>query len=631
MKKIIYLLGLLVFLTVSLRGQTPALNYSKQYAYGYDAVYTGDWRFVPSNITCSDAYVIDSINNKSFSNMSILSMASAGCFIKFKIPAWSPIVMVTFTIDDTDGFSTTLTESINSTNGTDGTWTNIPFFFQNWEYHSNTAQNLTFQTIGSDRWVNLFFAGPISGQLQIKDVGFFKLNTKPWLRNDIWLALGASLENGAIETTAANLYAREKWGRDPLVINLGFSGKTVQFLVDSMQQYLNANSYAGIASVHIAGNNVSNTRPYSSTTLEERESIINGSINIIGQLEQAGIIPIYSRVSFRRYTESPSVEDGVYEENGSLPYNTHIIDSIIKIHNPRAYDFVNDIPILDYYGHTMLDSTGLNIDGIHLNTEGQENWLKYTIDVVGEYYYNHTKADTLYYRTWVENCIHFIGIAETSRANADIVRAEYYVGKLPTGTQKTTFQDRIDDINCVDCSITTVYVNVGFNTLTNWNVINTRTAGYSMSNLINDAGGATTIGLKTTSGWTTDAGYSSSGMNTGSNSGYFPDLVLAQGWYARSVLKDLTFTGLDPAKTYTIEIVPSNNAVGKRLSSYTIGATTIAVDGESNTSNYARFQNISPNGSNEIIIEIRNGELIDPVNESSGYGYVNGLKIYWSN
>ena len=307
------------------------------------------------------------------------------------------------------------------------------------------------------------------------------------------------------------------------------------------------------------------------------------------------------------------------------------MDSVIKIHNPRAFDFVNNIPILDYYGHTMIDSTGLNVDGIHLNTAGKQSWLEYSIDVVGEYVYNHTKADTLYYRTWIENCIYFIGIAETNRLNADIVAAQYYVTKLPAGTQKTTFQNRIDAIDCSDCSLTNVYVNFGANTLTNWNTFSTRTAGASLSNLINDGGGATTIGIKTTSGWTTDAGYSSSGMNTGSNSGYFPDAVLSQGWYARAVQKDITFTNLDLGKTYTIELLPSNNAVGKRLTSYTIGSTTIGVDGELNTSNIARFENISPNASGQIIIQIMNGSVLDPTNESSGYGYVNGIKIIWSN
>lgn len=611
--------------------QSPAQLHQKQYAYGYDAAYTGDWRFVPGNITCSETYAIDSITNKSFFDFEILSSDDLPSYIKFKIPAWSPVVMVTFTIDDSDGFGHSFLQSTNSTNGTDGTWSNIPFFLQNWEYHSSTAQNLTFETSGTDRWVYLYFTNSATGTLQIRDVGFFKLNTKPWLRNDIWLAFGASLVSSAFNTTEANLYAREQFGTDPLIINLAYPGKTTQYLVDSIQQYLDANKYAGYAFIHMGGNNVSNTRPWSSTTAGERESLIDGTINVIGQLEREGILPIYGRLSFRRYPDAPSVQDGVYEENGSLPYNIHGIDSVIKIHNPRAFDFENNIPMLDYYGHTMLDSTGLNVDGIHLNTDGKRHWMEYSVRVVGEYVYNHTKADTLYYRTWIENCIYFIAIAETSGTNADIVTAQFYVDKLPAGAEKTTFQNRIDAITCIDCDITQVYVNLGSNTLTNWNTFSVRTAGASLTNLIDDGGGATTIGITTTSGWTTDAGYSSSGMNTGSNAGYFPDLALSQGWYARGVLKDLTFTGLDVGKTYTIELLPSANSVGKRLTSYTIGGTSIGVDGELNINNVARFQNIVPNGSGQIIIQIRNGELIDPVNESSGYGYVNAVKIYWSN
>ena len=46
-KLIIYFVAMLMYLTINALAQTPALNYSKQYAYGYDAVYSGDWRFIP--------------------------------------------------------------------------------------------------------------------------------------------------------------------------------------------------------------------------------------------------------------------------------------------------------------------------------------------------------------------------------------------------------------------------------------------------------------------------------------------------------------------------------------------------------------------------------------------------------
>jgi len=610
--------------------QTPALNYAKQFAR-YDAVYKGDWRFVPSNMTATDSYILDSITNKSFSAFVEITTGSASCFLNFKIPANSQKILTTFTIDDSDGFIKSFTESTNSTNGTDGTWTDIAFTFQNWEYHDATTQLLNFEPSITDRWIKLLWTNSASGTLQIKDVGVFKLNTRPEARNDYWLALGASIMNSAINTTEANLYAREMYGQDPLIVNLGYPGKTIAYLADSLYKMLDANPDAGYSFVHMGGNDVSNTRPWSTVAPAVKEDFINNTKSVMVQLDEADIINFYGRISYRRYIDAPSVEDGVYEELGSLPYNEHTMDSLIPIYNKRAYHSDGQgKPVLDYYGHNWIDSAYLNVDGIHLATEGKVSWREYSVEIVGDYIYNYVKTDTLYYTTWLEYCDITVSLAESSTLNADIVNSQYYVTKLPDGTDKTNFQVRIDAIICSDCSVTNVYVNIGFfgtgGDPGNWNEFQSRVVGNNETALIDDGGGVTAIAIKSTSGWDTDgAGYNSSGIETGDNSGIFPDAVMGKGFYVRGIDKDFTFYNLDNTKTYTIEIVGNDNLdASNKISTFTIGGTSIDVNASLNSTLSATFTNLSPDGNDEIIINTKSSV-------TNGYGYINGIKIKWSN
>lgn len=613
--------------------RTPANTYKSQFTFGYDSIYTGDWRFIPSNISTSSVSINSGITNKYFTSSNLLTNTGETCYLNFMIPANSPIIMITFTIDDSNGFDTGFTISYDSSNGIDGNWSNIPFFLQNAEYHNNINQNIIFETKTGNTYVNLQWINSYtSGTLIIKDIGIFKLNTKKYLKNDIWLAMGASLQYAAFDTTIANNYARNKFNRDPLIINMGYPGKTIEYLRDNLQNTLNNNPYASVIFIHSGGNNVSNLRPFSTSSQESLNSIRDSLKRILLDLDKKDIISIVGRISFRNYPDEPIVDDGVYEENGSLPFNENIIDIIIKNYSKRTYDSYNDIGILDLYGLMFLNLETLNPDGIHLSSEAVTIWSEYCIDVVGDYVYNKIKSPPLFYRTWLESCEYYTTIAESSGLYLDITTAQNYVSRLPDGSNKNSFQTRIDNIICVDCNIVKVYMNFGSQNLTGWNTFPGRNSGTTLTSLIDNASNITSIALKINSAWNLDgAGLTTSGYQTGNNSGYFPDLVLSSGWYSRDVEKDLTFYNLDSGKTYNIKLLPSVSTAGKRLTSYRYNSNYIYIDAENNYLNYASFNNISPDINNEIQIFIRNAALYDPVNESSGYGYVNGLEISWNN
>jgi len=101
------------------------------------------------------------------------------------------------------------------------------------------------------------------------------------------------------------------------------------------------------------------------------------------------------------------------------------------------------------------------------------------------------------------------------------------------------------------------------------------------------------------------------GAVTGSNSGIVPDLVLKSCWYNYSTKysgKDNIYvTGLNPAKTYTLQLVASRSmgAAAPKYGAWHInGGTELLQNAYNNTSVQTSVTGVSPDGSGKIRLAV---------------------------
>lgn len=139
----------------------------------------------------------------------------------------------------------------------------------------------------------------------------------------------------------------------------------------------------------------------------------------------------------------------------------------------------------------------------------------------------------------------------------------------------------------------------------------------SYPNLFETAGTPTSIGMRMIGRWD---GANSSGMNTGTNSGPVPDIVMGTCWYVNTYSPTLRLNNLDPSYAYNLIFMGSRDGGGNRTTHYRAGGQTVSLDAAYNSSNTVRIDNLSPNADGEIDIEIWK-------DAAASYGYLNALTI----
>lgn len=184
------------------------------------------------------------------------------------------------------------------------------------------------------------------------------------------VALGASIINGTFSSDVSNLQNSVFYGLSGTPLDeQGVSGDDVSDLLLRLPAILT--TYDGVENVvfvmHIGGNNVTDTRPYSAATLAELQGISTGINQIIGLIEAAGHKLFMASISYRYYDDGSASE-----EDGSLPYNQNIIEPIIKNRLPDSWDFVKNKPRFDMYNWTKDNPDLMSADGVHPTTLGYE-------------------------------------------------------------------------------------------------------------------------------------------------------------------------------------------------------------------------------------------------------------------
>ena len=171
-------------------------------------------------------------------------------------------------------------------------------------------------------------------------------------------------------------------------------------------------------------------------------------------------------------------------------------------------------------------------------------------------------------------------------------------------------------------------VNIAFNSATTtqapfpWNnLANVPELGYTWNNFINDLGQPTNIGMiESGDGW---AGiYNAGGVNTGNNSGIFPDnammnsYVLFPGQHGK-----VTVTGLNLSKAHDFYFFASVVGTYDGSSIYTVNGRTTVLNGTLNQTKTMPLFNIVPDGAGQADIDV------DPYTSNSQFGMLNVLQI----
>jgi predicted esterase len=153
--------------------------------------------------------------------------------------------------------------------------------------------------------------------------------------------------------------------------------------------------------------------------------------------------------------------------------------------------------------------------------------------------------------------------------------------------------------------IYSVYIN--FNRQNNagspWN--NTARApelGRVFSNLRNDLGNSSGINMTIVENFNGD---NPDGMNTGNNSGIYPDNVLRSSWWVDAGFSaTLKFSNLNQNLNYSFVFLGSRNGAGERTSVYTIDGKSVSLNAAFNTTKTVQLNNVRPDENGEVYLTV---------------------------
>lgn len=112
------------------------------------------------------------------------------------------------------------------------------------------------------------------------------------------------------------------------------------------------------------------------------------------------------------------------------------------------------------------------------------------------------------------------------------------------------------------------------------------------------------------------------GMNTGNNSGIYPDNVISSSWWCdNGVTAKMKFTGLNQSQNYTFVFFGSRDGAGNRTSNYTINGKYVSLNAAFNTTNTVQLENVKPDENGEVILEVSLGA-------GSTYAYLGAVVIH---
>ncbi|UII25515.1 fibronectin type III domain-containing protein [Fulvivirga maritima] len=134
-----------------------------------------------------------------------------------------------------------------------------------------------------------------------------------------------------------------------------------------------------------------------------------------------------------------------------------------------------------------------------------------------------------------------------------------------------------------------------------WNNLSSSpSSGTSYNNLTNAENQNSGIGISVGTGW---SGSNNNGVTSQNNTLMFEDNVFHTAWET-SGTGTVTLTGLDPAKSYNINVLASINTYVDHSGNYTISGNTETFNASYNNSSTINFEGLTPSGTGEITLTV---------------------------
>ncbi|HUP12435.1 MAG TPA: carbohydrate-binding protein [Niastella sp.] len=117
------------------------------------------------------------------------------------------------------------------------------------------------------------------------------------------------------------------------------------------------------------------------------------------------------------------------------------------------------------------------------------------------------------------------------------------------------------------------------------------------------------------------SGYNPGGMNTGNNSGVYPDNVMRSMYYnSPGQVAKLLFSGLSLNHKYSFVFFGSRAGTGDRTGVYKIGTQQVSLNASNNTTQTVQIDNVVPDQNGNVVVEISLGS-------TAMFAYLNSVVI----
>jgi hypothetical protein len=410
--------------------------------------------------------------------------------------------------------------------------------------------------------------------------------------------------------------------------------------------------------VHIGGNDVTGGRPWPG----DGTALSNNLEAIFYTIRSLGMEPVISRISFRAYTNDPAVVVGgviANEENGSLPYNTNVVDGMIQKYSPAFYDFEQHAGRMDPYTYFLDHTNELSADGVHVGVEGKLSWNTLWADAAGGIIYPTNASPTVDISALLTNLTAGVDAsfsATASDPDGTITSYEWSFGdgSAPTnGASLTAVTHRFllsgnfavtvtarDDSGATNGSVAAALgvtvsgsagaviralVDFGDSTKMttgNWNNVTNNALGVQLTNLISDVGQPTGIQLEIT-----DLFNDIRSLNSVSSTLYPTNATRDYFRLAASVAPNdisgaIKLNGLDPARLYDFVFYGGSTLSFGPTVRYIIGSSNVVLTHYNNITNTASIAGVAPEQDGTITITVNNDGAGNGVLNVMGISYV---------
>ena len=595
-----------------------------------------DNRIMPLSVIADT--VIATALNAEVDSLEIDVPATSTEVVTVQLPATPNGGLITYEVEESETYPWTVsaTKSLNSTDGTNGTWVSIPVTDL---WRIPTAEHLQKIDIPAETepcWIKVSFVNFDVLERPLRNLGLRKLSADG--NNDYWVIFGASIMAGGVYYYGMNAKAKTQYSTDPIVFNRAYPGRNIAQLLTDLPAFLIDHPHSRFFFMHIGGNNVSPNRPYSLQPAQQIADLITDFSDLVDNLISTNRVPIVTNLTFRDYKndvvglEGYGCYKGGFQEYGSLPYNENVIEPIVRDKTPKFYDFVNNRSIIDFYTHVLNDQTHLTVDGVHFSYSGRDFLQQHIVDTAMRIVYINTNPvpvirDT--YNTPYQDAEAYVVIAETTQLQADIDAAQVWIDKLDEWIynydedDKAILEARLAAITPL--SIKEFMIDLGSpssQAVGNWNHLVTTTSPtplISLSDIIDTTGTASTIDIAVTKEF---RGVDLSGGITAFD---LPELAMTDCFYHRKRAggttqeAELTLSGLNLLKEYDIYLYSNQIDVGyDRVMEIDIGGVIKTVNGRGNINKIVDYLDVTVSPGGEIVMKF---------DTTDNYCYLNVIKL----